>query len=93
MNFMETTFVMATETLAVGFRPNGDYVTWGKSPFKKGVYIIRNSICRECDEVDLTDYMELVPREVRERNAHILENLSDLPKWGTAFDQLAEILT
>lgn len=93
MNFMETTFVVATETLAVGFRPNGDYVTWGKSPFKKGVYIIRNNVCRECDEVDLMDYMELVSKEARERNAHILENLSDLPKWGTAFDQLAEILT
>lgn len=25
MNFMETTFVVATGTLAVGFRPNGKY--------------------------------------------------------------------
>lgn len=93
MDFMETTFVVATGTLAAGFRPNGEWVTWGKSPFKKGIYIIRNNVCRECDEVDLMDYTELVPREARERNAHILEELGDIPKWGTAFDQLAEILT
>lgn len=30
MDFMETTFVVATGTLAVGFRPNGEWVTWGE---------------------------------------------------------------
>lgn len=92
MNFMESLFVVSTETIAAGFRPNGRYVTWPKNPFQKGVYIIGNNIVRECCENDLMNYMELVPQEVREHNAQILEYLSDLPKWGEVFNQLAELL-
>lgn len=93
MNFMESLFVVSTETIAAGFRPNGGYITWPKNPFRKGVYIIRNNIVRECNESDLMDYMELVPQEVREHNAQLLEDLSTLPKWGAVFNQLAELLT
>ena len=93
MNFMESLFVVSTETIAAGFRPNGEYVTWGRNPFKKGVYLIRGNICCECNESDLMNYMELVPQKTREHNAQILEDLSTLPKWGTVFNQLAELLT
>lgn len=79
--------------MQLAFAQMGNGSHGGKSPFKRGVYIIRSNACQECDEIDLMNYMELVSREVLERNAHILEELGNLPKWGTAFDQLAEILT